>query len=85
MLETKPNPLINRILVVDALEEQQIARAKSRDRLSESDIQAVIGSQVSREHRLERADDIIVNHGTINELAQQVEKLHHYYLSLPQA
>jgi len=79
LLETEPNPLIKRILVVDALEEQQIWRAKMRDNLSEGEIKAIIYTQVTREQRLAAADDIIYNNGTLEELALQVEKLHQLY------
>lgn len=82
LFETKPNPLINRILVVDATEEQQITRAKTRDRLTEKEIQAIIHTQVARQHRLDNADDIILNDGDLKHLIPQVEKLHLYYLKI---
>lgn len=80
LLETKPNPLIDRILVVDASEEQQIARAYNRDNVSRDDIAAIIKTQVSREHRIKAAHDVITNTGSLEELAHQVEKLHQLYL-----
>lgn len=82
LFETKPNPLINRILVVDATEEQQITRAKTRDRLSEKEIQAIIHTQVARQHRLDNANDIILNDGDLKHLIPQIEKLHLYYLKI---
>lgn len=80
LLETEPNPLIKRILVVDAPEEQQILRAKMRDNLSEEEIKAIIYTQVTRDQRLAATDDIIYNHGTLGELTPQVEKMHQFYL-----
>lgn len=82
LLETQPNPLINRILVVDALETQQIDRTQTRDKLSRDEISAIIKSQVSREQRLAAADDIITNHGILEELSEQVDKMHKFYLTL---
>lgn len=82
LLETEPNPLINRILIVDALEAQQIQRAKKRDNLTTDDILAVMKTQVSRKQRLEKANDIIYNDGEIAGLATQVEKLHQFYFAL---
>jgi dephospho-CoA kinase len=82
LLESKPNPLVNRILVVDSSIEQQIARAKLRDQLSDSEINATIQTQVSREKRLTAADDIIYNECSLTDLIPQVEKLHQLYLSL---
>lgn len=82
LFEAKSNPLINRILVVDALEEQQVQRAKLRDRLSEKEIQAIMNTQVTRQQRLEKADDVILNDGMLEHLIPQVEKLHLFYLQL---
>lgn len=82
LMETKPNPLINRVLVVDATEEQQISRAKVRDKLSEKDIQVIMDTQVSRQQRLEKADDIILNDGELKHLIPQIEKLHVQYLQM---
>ncbi len=81
LIETGSHPLINRILVVDATEEEQIERAKMRDHLSDQEIKAVLNTQVNRDRRLAAADDIIYNHD-IKELAPQVEKLHPFYLSM---
>ncbi len=80
LFETKPNPLINRILVVDATEAQQLARAMLRDGLSEEDVQRIVHTQVSRRYRLDAADDIIINNGDFKQLSQQVDELHSYYL-----
>lgn len=82
LLEIAPNPLIKRILVVDASEEQQIQRAKMRDNLSEAEIKAIIYTQVTREQRLAAADDIIYNQGTLDELGAEVTKMHQRYLTL---
>lgn len=82
LIETMPNPLINRILVVDTSETQQLQRAGMRDQLSEADIAAIIKSQVSREKRLAAAEDVIHNNGTVEELMPQVEKYHQLYVSL---
>ena len=81
LLETGSHPLINRILVVDATEEEQIERAKIRDRLSEKEILAILQTQIGREKRLAAADDIIQNH-RMEDLPRQVEQLHEFYLSL---
>ncbi len=80
LVETMPNPLIDRILVVDTTLEHQLHRAKARDSLSEQEIKNIIESQVSREQRLKAADDIILNDGTLDHLQQQVDQLHLQYL-----
>jgi dephospho-CoA kinase len=83
LLETKPNPLIKRILVVDITEEKQTARTQTRDKASIQDIQAILATQVSRAQRLAAADDIIYNNNTLEELIPQVDRLHQFYLSIP--
>ncbi len=82
LFETKPNPLINRILVVDTNEKQQIQRTHTRDNISEKDILAILETQVNRHVRLSGAHDVICNDGKLEDLNQQVERLHKLYLSM---
>lgn len=82
LFETQVRPAINRILLVDTTEEQQISRVQARDTLSTDEIKQILTIQVSRETRLRGADDIIHNEGTFSDLVPQVEKLHQYYLKL---
>lgn len=84
LLEKEPNPLINRILVVDLPREEQIKRTQARDNLSQDEIKRIISTQVSRTERLAAADDIIDNFGSINDLIPQVNRLHGFYLALAQ-
>ena len=84
LFETKPYSLINRILVVDATEEQQLKRATARDNISLEQINSILKTQVSRAKRLSAADDVIFNSGNLEELYSQVDKLHEFYLSLSQ-
>lgn len=85
LFETEPNPLINRVLVVDAPETAQIERVQSRDKSSQEQVQTIINTQISRDQRLAKANDIIYNHGDINELTHQVEELHRFYLLLAES
>lgn len=73
---------IDRVLVIDAPIEIQIARAKKRDQSSEANIQKIIDSQVSNDARLKMADDIIVNDSTLLSIEKKVLILHQLYLSL---
>lgn len=82
LFEKDPNPLINRILVVDTLENLQISRTRARDNVDDEHVQAIMKSQVKRSHRLEKANDVIVNDKKIEDLRIQVKKLHDYYLAL---
>ena len=76
---------VDRILVVDADESQQLQRLMSRDSLSAEQARAILAAQASRSDRLKAADDVIVNSGTVAELRQAVDRLHHRYLDWPRA
>jgi dephospho-CoA kinase len=80
LFETKSNPLINRILVIDTTEEQQLNRIQLRDKSTLNEAKAILQSQVSREHRLANAIDIIHNNASIDDLQHEVDKLHELYL-----
>ncbi|MBW5802345.1 dephospho-CoA kinase [Coxiella endosymbiont of Ornithodoros amblus] len=75
---------IDRILVVDAPKTLQIQRTKSRDQLSDQQIQLILKSQNRREKRLAIADDVIVNDQTIPVLHKAVFQLHCKYLQIAQ-
>ena len=70
----------NRILVVDAPEEVQVARVQARSALPADQIRAIIATQARRADRLAAADDVIDNGGTIDALHNQVAGLHRKYL-----
>lgn len=84
LLETKQFELVDRILVIDASEQLQIERASKRDTNNEAQIKAIMQTQLSRQERCARANDIIQNHGNIAELDEQIERLHQRYLELSQ-
>ncbi len=72
---------IDRILVVDVPEQLQVRRVVERDQVPAAEVEAILRTQASREERLQRADDLILNDETGN-LPQQVERLHRAYLAL---
>ena len=81
LLETGTETTVDRVLVVDAPEELQVARVGLRDNAREEQTRSIIKSQVTRSQRLRAADDIIVNDGSISTLRTQVESLHEQYRS----
>ncbi len=85
LLETQQFQLVDRILVIDTSEQHQLERASHRDKNNEAQIKAIMQTQLSRQERCARATDIIQNHGSIDELDAQVEKLHQLYLELAQS
>ncbi len=84
LVETLPNPILDRILVVDTPEDIQIQRAIKRDNLTPDEAQKVLISQVSRKERLSHADDVILNDQGHKHLEEEVEKLHQKYLGITQ-
>ncbi|MDD5241345.1 MAG: dephospho-CoA kinase [Sulfuricella sp.] len=74
--------LVDRVLVVDCDESQQISRTISRSKLSADEVQAIMANQIPRAERVKQADDILPNQGEKKDLEQQVENLHRRYLAL---
>jgi dephospho-CoA kinase len=70
---------VDRVLVVDAPEEAQVARVRTRG-LTEAEVRSIMRSQVPRAERLAAADDVIQNDGTLDALRKQVGALHKKYL-----
>jgi dephospho-CoA kinase len=75
---------LDRILVVDVDEAVQLKRVQARDGISIAQARAILGSQASRAARLEAADDVLQNGGTVAELRQAVDRLHERYLKQAQ-
>jgi len=84
LLETQANELINRILVIDTAEKEQIKRTQLRDNSTENEVKSIIATQVNRIKRLSAAHDIIENNGSLSDLIPQVDRLHGFYLALSQ-
>jgi len=82
LLETRQTDLVDRILVIDSPEKEQLIRVAARDGLSDNDIMAIMASQTDRHTRLAAADDIIVNDRDINELTGRIQELHRHYMGI---
>ncbi|RPD90851.1 dephospho-CoA kinase [Neisseria weixii] len=72
--------LVQRVLVIDVDEATQIERVKQRSGLSEDEIRRIMASQAPRRERLLHADDVVKNDGSLNNLAEKIQRLHRYYL-----
>lgn len=70
----------DRVLVVDCSVETQLRRLLARDAENAAQAHAMIAAQATRQERLDRADDVIVNDGDISALEPQVARLHEHYL-----
>jgi dephospho-CoA kinase len=82
LFETGQHALVDRVLVVDVPESVQVARVQARSRLPEPEIARIMASQIDRTQRCAKADDLIDNSGTLNQLRPRIEQLHQRYLEL---
>lgn len=82
LVESGQNQLTQRVLVVDVPEELQLQRTVKRDNNSPDQVKAIMAAQASRQQRLDSADDVIVNDGSLEQLHQQVDTLHQKYLEM---
>ena len=85
LLETSQVKLVNRILVIDVEVETQVSRTLDRDGGNEATVRAIIASQIDRQARLARADDVLSNEVPPSSLRSRVMELHNQYLEMAQA
>lgn len=82
LIESGQHRLTQRVLVVDAPEQLQLQRTMRRDKASEEQVRAILQAQAHREERLRHADDVLINDRDLPWLRSEVERLHHFYLTL---
>ena len=82
LLETQQTDLVDRVLVVDTPEKEQLARVAARDSLSHNTIMAIMQTQADRGTRLQAADDIIVNNSDLASLTERILELHTQYMDI---
>jgi dephospho-CoA kinase len=80
LLDTNQKALVDCVVVVDAPEELQLQRTVQRDSNDEAQVRRIMAAQMSRADRLERADMVIDNSRSLEELDSQVEELHKEFL-----
>lgn len=85
LVEKNWQHMVDRVLVVDAPEADQIARLRSRDTIGEAEARAAMSTQSARAPRLAAADDVIDNRHGLAALERRVATLHEDYLTLAQA
>ncbi len=82
LIEGDQHKFCHRILVVDVPESTQLQRTVQRDNNDAEQVKRIIASQATRAQRLSRADDVIENTGTLDDLRNKVAVLHEQYLQL---
>lgn len=81
LLENGLEKYCQRVLVVDVPESLQISRTIQRDDSPKKEVEAIMKAQLSRSERLEKANDVLNNDGSLEQLEQQVLRLHQRYLA----
>ena len=82
IFETNSQDFYDKIIVIDCDEDLQIERASQRDDKSEQDIINIMKNQASREERNSIADNIILNDSTLENLKENILKLHQKLLGI---
>jgi len=70
---------VDRVLVIDCPEDEQVRRVVARSGLAPETVQRIMATQLTRAERLMRADDVIDNGGPIEALGPQVARLDAQY------
>jgi dephospho-CoA kinase len=85
LTEGKRRDHVDRVLLVDVPEELQIRRLMMRDGVTHEQAEASLNAQATRAERLAMADDVVRNTGRVDDLRDEVAKLHAKYLALAEA
>ena len=82
LFETTQFQMCNRTLLIDVPKDNQILRTAKRDKVPESQVEKIIASQMDRDQKIGKADDVIVNDGEIGDLISKIDKIHQRYIEL---
>ena len=74
--------VVERVLVIDCAEDEQVRRVVARSGLAPAEVRAIMAAQLSRSERLARADDVLDNSGPIAAITPQVAELDRRYRAL---
>lgn len=83
LLEAGLDAMVDRVVVVRALEEQSIARAQARNGMSEDEARRRLAAQWPLGRKLTRADDIIDNSGPLEATRLQAIRLYNEWKRNP--
>lgn len=75
LFEVGLEQVLRPVVVVAASEATQLARVMARDGLSEADVRARLAAQLPLAEKRARADHVLDNDGSLEDLARQVDEL----------
>lgn len=76
LVETGSYKALDKLIVVTAPLNTRVERVSVRDKTGEEEIMARVKNQLPEEEKVKLADFVIANHGSLEELEQQVLKIH---------
>ena len=82
LIETNMDTAVDRILVIDITEKNQLERLCKRDHLAPTLANNMIHQQSNRSQRLAMADDVITNNTGVQKLENSIKLLHETYLKI---
>jgi dephospho-CoA kinase len=82
LIESGGRGRVDRVLVIDVDEEVQLKRLMERDGGTMEQAKAILAAQAGRATRLQAADDVLENMGSLSELRHGVDQLHRRYVEL---
>ena len=82
LIETNMDTAVDRILVIDITEKNQLERLCKRDHLAPTLANNMIHQQSTRSQRLAMADDVITNNTGVQKLENSIKLLHETYLKI---
>lgn len=85
LLDTSQKSLTDCVVVVDAPEDLQLQRTVARDSNDEAQVKRIMAAQMGRDERLQRADIVIDNSGSLDDLNLQVDELHKEFVMRAEA
>lgn len=75
LFETGSDRLVDEVWLVTCDMEKRLERTEQRDGASREDLEARIAAQMSEDEKIERADVVIYNNGTMQELYDSIDSL----------
>ena len=82
LVEAGMMPWFDRVVVVAAQRETQLQRLRERDGLSQTEAEARLRAQMSTEEKVQVADEVVWNDGSVEQLRRAIEALHERLLEL---
>ena len=82
LFENNLQKLTDTTLVIDVPEQVQLSRTCHRDKVDEQQVKSIIASQINRDERIARADQVIDNTQSLSAVYQQIDLLHTKYIAL---